>query len=128
MKLINLYSTKDKRLELRKEQTVAERKLWSRLRNKRLLGLKFYRQSGFGNYIADFYCPDKLLIIEVDGSQHFEKENAEYDRKRTLFFQEHDIRVLRLTNYNVLTNIDGVMEYIRCVIEEPENVMNTEER
>ncbi|HNX01203.1 MAG TPA: endonuclease domain-containing protein [Candidatus Cloacimonadota bacterium] len=126
MKLINLHSTKGKRLELRKEQTVAERKLWSRLRNKRLLGLKFYRQSGFGHYIADFYCPEKLLVIEVDGSQHFEKEKAEYDTQRTAFFKEHDIRVLRFTNYNVLTNLDGVMEYIRIFIEEPENVMDFE--
>jgi very-short-patch-repair endonuclease len=87
MKLINLHSTKDKRLELRKEQTVAERKLWSRLRNKRLLGLKFYRQSGFDNYIADFYCPDRLLIIEVDGSQHFEKKMQNTIKKEHYFFK-----------------------------------------
>ncbi len=57
MKVINHISTKRKRSDLRKKQTEAEKKLWSRLRNKSFMELKFFRQSSIGNYIADFYCP-----------------------------------------------------------------------
>jgi very-short-patch-repair endonuclease len=119
---INLINTKDKRKKLRAEQTEAERKLWSRIRNRRFLGLKFYRQTGIGNYIADFYCPDKYLVVELDGSQHFTDDSREYDGIRTEYFNKLGIKVLRFTNYNVLMNIDGVLEYMRCCIEEPENV------
>jgi very-short-patch-repair endonuclease len=123
MKFINLKTTRDNRIKLREKQTDAERKLWSRLRNKRFLELKFYRQTGIGGYIADFYCPTHLLVIEVDGGQHFVEYSKVYDQKRTEFFADLNIRVLRFTNFNVLTNIDGVMECIRCFIEEPMNVV-----
>lgn len=120
---MNLDSTKDNRLKLRKEQTDAERKLWSKLRNKRFYDLKFFRQSGIGNYIADFYCPEKQLVIEVDGSQHWEETNIEYDRSRTEYFEKLGIQVLRFPNIDVLMHIDDVLEYIFVFLEDTGNIM-----
>lgn len=63
--------------------TKEEVKLWNRLKNRQLKNLKFRRQVPIGNYIADFVCIDKKLIIELDGGQHNELQNIEYDEKRT---------------------------------------------
>lgn len=60
-------------------QTDTEQLLWSRLRNKKILGLRFYRQKPILNYIVDFYCPAANLVIECDGVQHFTKEGLEAD-------------------------------------------------
>lgn len=122
MKVINRKSTKSKRQALRKEQTEAEKKLWSRLRNKSFHELKIFRQSGIGNYIADFYCPSQKLVIEVDGSQHFE-QNQGYDILRSAYFNELGIRVVRFNNIDVLMNIDEVLQYLYSFIYEPENML-----
>ncbi len=123
MKTINRKSTKDNRIHLRKEKTDAEKKLWGRLRNKRFQNLKFYRQQGIGNYIADFCCPEKKIVIELDGSQHFEETNREYDHKRTEYFENLGIRVIRFTNFDVMINMDVVLEHLYCLIEKPDDVM-----
>lgn len=68
---------------LRQETTQAEDKLWERIRNKKLNSLKFARQHPLYNYIADFYCHEKKLVIEVDGTVHTTLYNAEYDSGRT---------------------------------------------
>ena len=100
------------RRTLRKNQTDAEKKLWSRLRNKHLCGLKFYRQYGVGRYILDFFCPAIKLAIELDGGQHAEEKQVVYDKERSLFLAKQDIRVIRFWNNEVLKDIDHIMEII----------------
>ena len=102
----------ERRRELRANQTDSEKLLWSRLRGKQLNGLKFWRQYSIGPYIVDFYCPTQRLVVEVDGSQHMEKEQKEYDDERTASFNAMNIRVIRFWSNEVLNNIDGVLARI----------------
>jgi len=86
--------------------TPQERHLWfDFLRNYQV---KIYRQRIIGNYIADFYCPSARLIIELDGSQHYEKDNKEYDELRTQFFNSLNIKVIRFSNYECTYNFESV--------------------
>jgi very-short-patch-repair endonuclease len=85
--------------------------------------LKFNRQTGIGSYVADFYCSEKKLVIELDGSQHFEEAVLEYDKKRTEYFESLGMKVIRFSNGDILMNIDEVMQNIYCFIIEPENMM-----
>ncbi len=78
---------------------------------------KFYRQYSVGPYILDFYCPKKKLAIEVDGSQHYEKENKEYDQTRTEFLSKQNIKVLRFTNLDILNYLFPVCEVIYQELE-----------
>ena len=96
--------------ELRLEPTPAEAKMWSRLRAHRLDGVGFRRQHAIGNYITDFCAPSKMLIIELDGSQHLDQEK--YDSERTAFLEAKGYRVLRFYNNDVVKNIDKVLEVI----------------
>jgi very-short-patch-repair endonuclease len=107
----NIFKLKDRRIDLRNKQTPQEILLWSRLRREQL-GFKFRRQHSIGGCIADFYCPIKKLVIEIDGSQHFEKESKEYDDMRSNYFAGLDIKVLRFTNAEINTNINNVVENI----------------
>lgn len=101
---------------LRKSQTDAERKLWSKLRRKQILDLKFYRQFSIGNYILDFYCPARKLAIELDGSQHMQQ--LEYDNNRLKYLQKQEITILRFWDNDVFKNIDGVLEKIYLHVAE----------
>jgi very-short-patch-repair endonuclease len=105
--------TRTRAIELRKEPTSAERKLWAVIRNDRL-GVNFRRQHAIGNYIPDFVCIQKKLIIELDGSQHLEQE--EYDRKRTIELKSLGYEVIRFWNNDVMNNIDGVILIIINVL------------
>ena len=96
--------------ELRLNPTPAEAKLWSRLRAHRLSGVGFRRQHAIGNYISDFCAPGKMLIIELDGSQHLEQE--EYDIERTAFLESKGYKVLRFYNNDVMKDIDKVLGVI----------------
>lgn len=96
--------------ELRLNLTPAERKLWGYLRAHRLGGVGFRRQHAIGNYITDFCAPGKMLIIELDGSQHLEQED--YDAERTAFLESKGYRVLRFYNNDVMKNIEKVLEVI----------------
>ena len=98
--------------QLRNNMTDAERHLWTKIRMKQLKGYQFYRQKPVGDYIVDFFCPRAKLVIEVDGSQHFADEMTEYDRIRDEYLSSLGLRVLRFTNTEVLTNIEGVVESI----------------
>ena len=113
-KISNLSSLKDNRRKLRNESTPQEIMLWARLR-KEQLGHKFRRQHSFGNYIADFYCPDKKLIVEIDGSQHLDQEA--YDTERTTFFGKQGFRVVRFWNSEINTNMEGVITKIIGLLE-----------
>ena len=99
--------------KLRKTMTGAEIRLWARLRKKQINNLQFYRQKPLGKYIVDFYCPTKKLVIEVDGSQHYEEENIEKDKIREYYIKRTlNLKVLRFNNIDVLKNTDGVLERI----------------
>jgi len=117
-KLFNKRSTKEKRLNLRRNQTEAEELLWSRLRAKRFLNLKFFRQYGIGEYIADFYCPILKVVIEIDGAQHFTGEGKEYDEFRQDYMAQCGIKTIRFTNKEIFENIDGVLKYLQVVVGE----------
>jgi very-short-patch-repair endonuclease len=107
-KIYNILELKERRINLRESQTPQEVLLWSKIRLNQL-GFKFRRQHSIGGYIVDFYCPTKKLVIEIDGSQHFEKENKEYDKIRTDYLDGLDIKVLRFDNAEINTNLDGVI-------------------
>jgi very-short-patch-repair endonuclease len=106
--------TRTHAIELRKESTPAERKLWAVIRNDQL-GVNFRRQHAVGNYIPDFVCIEKKLIIELDGSQHLEQE--EYDNERTKYLESLGYKVIRFWNNDVTNNIDGVILAIIYAME-----------
>lgn len=96
---------------LRNTQTEAEKRLWYRVRNDQL-GLRFYRQKPLLNYIVDFYCPKAKLVIELDGSQHYQPDYQEKDRLRDAALASLGLTVLRFDNYRVMTDIENVIEEI----------------
>jgi len=100
--------------KLRKNQTQAEKLLWERLR-KDQLGVRFLRQKPLWPYIADFYCAQYRLCIEIDGSSHQDKE--EYDAQRTAYLYDHHVSVIRFTNDDVESNTDMVIDFIKKMIE-----------
>ena len=101
---------KERSRGLRKNLTDAEQKLWQKLRNKQIYDHKFRRQFVLGNYIVDFICLDKRLIIEVDGGQHM--ENVGYDSQGDEWLKKQNFKVLRFWNNQVLSEIDSVLEVI----------------
>ena len=106
---------------LRTDMTDAERRLWYHLRRHGMNGLKFRRQHAFGPYILDFFCPEAMLVVEVDGGQHFKQGVKAYDGRRTRYLQARGLRVLRFTNLEALTETDAVLEVIfRAVSTVPE--------
>lgn len=109
--VFNKVFVKTRRRTLRKAATGAERKLWSKLRNKQLFGLKFFRQYSVGSYIVDFYCPSIRLGIEADGSQHG-GARKDYDENRTKYSEQFNITVLRFWDNDILKNTEGVISKI----------------
>jgi len=99
-----------KALQLRRNMTDAERKLWAALRDRRLGGIKFRRQHPLGPYVLDFFSEAHKLVIEVDGGQH--TADADRDAKRTGWLNAHGCRVLRFWNNEVLANLPGVLAEI----------------
>src|SRR5262245_56758715 len=95
---------------MRRRQTSAEARLWSRLRNRQLGNLKFRRQVPRGSFIADFLCDEAMLIVEVDGSQHGDK--AAEDGRRTEYLESLGYSVLRFWNLDVLQNTDRVLDHV----------------
>jgi len=106
--------TKHQAVQLRKESTPAERKLWSCIRNDQL-GVTFRRQHAVGNYIPDFCCPKTKLAIELYGSQHLEQE--EYDQERTKYLESLGYKVIRFWNNDVMNQIDAVILAIVRALE-----------
>jgi very-short-patch-repair endonuclease len=105
--------------KLRHEQTNAEKVLWQKLRNKQLQGFKFYRQKVFVQYIADFYCPELKLIIEIDGATHWTEEEKNYDAERTQWFLRQGFLVLRFMNLDIYHNLDGVLDTLFQTLSKP---------
>ena len=102
--------------KLRKNMTKEERRLWYEYLSK--YPVRFRRQVAFGHYILDFYCAAAKLAVELDGSQHFEPNGQEYDRKRTAWLNHMGIHVLRFSNLNILQNLDGVCQKIDMAVLE----------
>jgi very-short-patch-repair endonuclease len=95
---------------MRRESSPVEDKLWSRLRNKQLNGIKFAHQVVIGPYVADFVARSFKLIVELDGDSHGNRED--YDAKRTASLGQRGYRVIRFANSDVVGNLDGVLETI----------------
>jgi very-short-patch-repair endonuclease len=98
--------------DLRSNMTDAEQLLWQRLRRKQILGLQFYRQKPILNFIVDFYCPAANLVIECDGGQHYTEDGLLADQIRDQALSELGLIVLRFSNRQILTETDGVVEFI----------------
>ena len=98
--------------KMRKQMTDAELKLWNEVRAHRLMGLSFRRQMPIAGYIVDFACPDKKLIIELDGSQHASSEISAFDAARTTKLEALGWTILRFWNDDVIRDIDNVCQHI----------------
>lgn len=103
---------------LRLDMTDAEQCLWARLRRQQLMNVQFYRQKPIGSFIADFYVPRVKLVVEVDGGQHFDASHKARDAKRTAYFAQLELHVLRFDNRQVLCETDAVVETIYAAILE----------
>jgi very-short-patch-repair endonuclease len=110
-----MTAIKVKARSFRKNMTVAEYRMWYFLRDRRLNGYKFVREQIIGNYIADFVCRQKKLIVEVDGSQHLEA--IEYDNLRTKYLMQQGYTVFRVWNNEVIENAEAVLEAILDLLE-----------
>ena len=108
----------DNARNLRKEKTPQERKLWYLFLRK--YPVKIYKQRIIGPYIVDFYCACAKLVIELDGSQHYEGERAEYDKKRTEYLNALGLQVVRYSNADINVRFDRVCEDIHRRIQSPE--------
>jgi very-short-patch-repair endonuclease len=106
-------TTRDRAIDLRKQATQPEKLLWSILRDRQLDGLKFRRQHPIEPYIVDFYCAEAQLVIELDGESHNGRES--YDQQRSTYLAKLGLNVMRITNDEVMTNLDGVAEGISRV-------------
>ena len=115
MRIVYRNDLPEKARLLRRNMTDQERKLWFRFLAE--YPVRFYRQKAINTYIADFYCRKAQLVIELDGSQHYEEETAEYDRRRTGSLEGLGIEVLRFSNTDVNENFDSVCEAIHQAVE-----------
>ena len=112
MGIYNEKILESRRRDLRVKQTEAEKILWQKLRNRQINGFKFFRQCSIGKYIADFYCSELRLVIELDGSHHYEENVFEYDKIREEFMKSLDIKTIRFNNLDVFKSLDEVMERV----------------
>ncbi|MDP2669097.1 MAG: endonuclease domain-containing protein [bacterium] len=110
--IFNKSSQIVKRKILRRNIPDPENVLWQYLKNRKLNNLKFRRQFSIGRYVADFYCPALLLVIEIDGDYHTKKEIKKYDADRENFMSSLEINCLRFSNRDVEENIGSVINKI----------------
>jgi very-short-patch-repair endonuclease len=103
---------------LRSKPSSAEAKLWSRLRNRQLAGLKFVRQAPIDPYFADFLCRERMLVVEVDGGTHGCETEIAADARRTRDLERMGYRVFRVHNTDIYENLDGVLDGLLAFIEE----------
>ena len=102
--------------QLRKEMTKEERHLWYDF--LRTYPIRFSRQKVLGQYIADFYSAEAKMIIELDGSQHYEDSNSEKDAERTAYLEGYGLTVIRIPNNEVMHNFRGVCAYIDGLVQQ----------
>lgn len=105
--------------QLRKKEntTEAEKLLWYYIKNRQVNNYRFRRQVAIGNYIVDFLCPEKKLIIELDGGQHNEDKNIAYDNERTKYLNNLGYKVIRFWDNDVFKNMKDVLENIYGELE-----------
>ncbi len=108
------FSLLQRARELRRMQTAAEKLLWEHLRARRLDGLKFRRQVPLLGHIADFYCHELALVVEVDGEVHSTAEQRAHDENRDADLAAHGLTVLRFSNRQVLGEIETVKATLRA--------------
>ncbi|HEV7982066.1 MAG TPA: DUF559 domain-containing protein [Xanthobacteraceae bacterium] len=99
---------------LRRTATIAEQRLWNRVRSRSLCRMKFVRQEPIGPYTVDLVCREQRLIVEIDGGQHAESRR---DAVRDQWLRDHHYRILRFWNNEVFQNIDGVLETIAHALQ-----------
>ncbi|MCK4653151.1 MAG: DUF559 domain-containing protein [Candidatus Cloacimonetes bacterium] len=116
-RIFNTAALKERRRELRNNQTLAEKTLWQKIHRKQLNGIQFYRQYGIGSYIADFYAPALKLCIEIDGDQHYTETGKEYDDERDNYIASLNIEVIRFRNREVIGNTDKIVTKIKHEIK-----------
>jgi very-short-patch-repair endonuclease len=104
---------------LRKKMTSAEKQVWAALRDRKLAGHKFRRQHPVGQFIVDFYCPGRGLIIEIDGGVHLLEDKVEKDTNRTAELDRLGLKVIRFTNEEVFTDMNGVLVKIKEALHSP---------
>ena len=100
---------------LRKNMTKEERHLWYDFLKD--YPVRFYRQKVLGSYIADFYCAKAKLIIELDGTQHYEEQGATKDAVRTAYLEQYGLQILRFSNRDMNENFRGVCEQIDLFVQ-----------
>jgi very-short-patch-repair endonuclease len=108
--------TRDAARRLRVDQTDAEHRLWSRLRGRQFERFKFRRQHSIGPFVADFFCLEAKLVVELDGSQH--ADQLEQDERRTEYIRDAGYAVLRIWNHEVIPEIDAVLQRIADALEQ----------
>ncbi|OIN60267.1 endonuclease domain-containing protein [Arsenicibacter rosenii] len=108
----NRKALEEIRRTLRREATFAEQLLWQQIRNKQL-GYKFRRQHSIGSFVVDFYCPEKRLVLEIDGNIHDESEIQINDQERDSVLAEMYIRVLRIKNDDIYDRMPDALLTIR---------------
>jgi very-short-patch-repair endonuclease len=113
----NKTSEKEKRRNLRKNQTFCEKILWIYLRDRKTLGYKFRRQYSVDHYVIDFYCPELKLAIELDGSVHDIPDQKEYDEYRQEYLERFGITFCRFTNDELMGNANTTFEIIEKAIK-----------
>lgn len=101
---------------LRREMTPHERKLWYLFLRK--YPVKFFKQRIIGSYIVDFYCSSAKLVIEIDGSQHYDIQGMEYDAHRSAFLESFGLKIVRFSNREIDRNFSSVCEQIDLIIKE----------
>ena len=102
--------------QLRREMTKEERHLWYDF--LRSYPVRFSRQKVLGKYIADFYSAEAKMVIELDGSQHYEPDNIQKDNERTEFLKGYGLKIIRIPNNEVAQNFRGVCEYIDAAVKQ----------
>ena len=102
--------------ELRNNPTEAEKRLWSALRNRQILGVRFNRQVPIGPFICDFVARTPRIVVELDGGQH--ALSTEFDGRRSAYLERQGYRVLRFWNNDVLENVDGVVAVIEAELRD----------
>ena len=111
--LNNLPHKKDERRTLRNNLTSAEATLWNSLKSGQLNGRKFRRQHSIGEFILDFYCPQEKLAVELDGAGHFTVSGNLHDAARTEFLNSVGIRVVRLENKLIWSDLESALHSIK---------------
>jgi very-short-patch-repair endonuclease len=102
--------------KLRGDMTKQEKHLWYDFLSN--YPIRFLRQKPIDNYIVDFYCRKAELVVELDGSQHYKDDAVEYDKKRTAILEKHNIEVMRISNYDLNCNFQGVCKVIDIKVKQ----------